>query len=73
MKTLEQTIHEFVRRDFQHQFGKPGITVKDDSEWQKLKATGTRLWLDTGDIDEATKLWGSLEPATGLSSKDSDS
>ena len=59
MKTLEQTVHDFVRQDFRHQFGKPDIAVKDDIEWQKLKAAGTRLWLDTGDIDEATKLWNS--------------
>jgi len=25
--------------------------------WRELAATGTELWLDTGDIDEAKKLW----------------
>lgn len=59
MKALEQTVHEFVRRGFNHQFGKPGIAVKDDAEWRKVKDAGTRLWLDTGDMDEATKLWNS--------------
>jgi transaldolase len=59
MKTLEERIHEFVRRGFHHQFGKPGIAVQDDPEWRKIKDAGSRLWLDTGDLEEATKLWNS--------------
>ena len=59
MMTLEKRVHEFVRQDFKHQFGKPAIAVKDDLEWRKVRDTGTRLWLDTGDIDEAGKLWNS--------------
>ncbi|HUJ11040.1 MAG TPA: transaldolase family protein [Verrucomicrobiae bacterium] len=59
MMTLEKQVHEFVRQDFKHQFGKPAVAVKDDPEWRKVRATGTRLWLDTGDIDEAGKLWNS--------------
>ena len=57
MMTLEKRVHEFVRQDFKHQFGKPAIAVKDDPEWRKVRDAGTRLWLDTGDIDEAGKLW----------------
>jgi len=57
MSTLKQTIHEFVRRDFKHTFGKPTVAAQPDPEWAKLKATGSRLWLDTGDLDEAGKLW----------------
>ncbi len=59
MKTLHERIREFVRRGFNHSFGKPAIAVQDDPEWRKLRQTGTRLWLDTGDIEEATKLWNS--------------
>ena len=59
MQNLEKTIHEFVRHEFNHQFGKPSIPVKADAEWQKIRDAGSRLWLDTGDIDEATKLWNS--------------
>ncbi len=59
MKTLHERIREFVRRGFNHPFGQPGIAVKDDPEWRKIRQTGTRLWLDTGDIEEATKLWNS--------------
>ena len=28
-----------------------------DPFWKALKAAGTELWLDTGDIDEAAKIW----------------
>ncbi len=33
------------------------IHAEGDSFWQALKATGTELWLDTGDIDEAGRIW----------------
>src|SRR5664280_3363354 len=50
---------DFAREGFKHQFGKPSVAVKDDPEWRKVRDAGTRLWLDTGDIDEAGKLWNS--------------
>jgi transaldolase len=56
---LESSVQAFVREGFTHQFGKPAVGVKDDPEWRKVRDTGTRLWLDTGDIDEAGKLWNS--------------
>jgi transaldolase len=59
MMTLEKRVHDFAREGFKHQFGKPSVTVKDDPEWRKVRDAGTRLWLDTGDIDEAGKLWNS--------------
>jgi transaldolase len=59
MNALEQTVHEFVRRGFDHHFGHSAIAVQDDPEWRKLRAVGSRLWLDTGDVEEATKLWNS--------------
>ncbi len=33
------------------------IVSRKDPFWQKLRAVGTELWLDTGDIDEASKAW----------------
>ena len=33
------------------------IVAKPDTFWQGLKNAGTELWLDTGDIDEAEKIW----------------
>lgn len=59
MMNLESSVQAFAREGFAHQFGKPTIAVKDDPEWRKVRDTGTRLWLDTGDIDEAGKLWNS--------------
>ena len=59
MNTLDNRIHEFVRTGFTQHFGKPSIAIKDDPEWRKIRDTGSRLWLDTGDMDEAGKLWNS--------------
>jgi transaldolase len=59
MMSLESSVQAFAREGFAHQFGKPAVAVKDDPEWRKVRDTGTRLWLDTGDIDEAGKLWNS--------------
>ncbi|MGO9246820.1 MAG: transaldolase family protein [Verrucomicrobiia bacterium] len=59
MISLESSVQAFAREGFAHQFGKPAVAVKDDPEWRKVRDTGTRLWLDTGDIDEAGKLWNS--------------
>ena len=33
------------------------VTVRHDPFWQSLRATGTELWLDTGDMDEAEANW----------------
>ncbi len=59
MMSLESRVQEFVREGFTHQFGKPAVAVKNDPEWRKVRDTGTQLWLDTGDMDEAGKLWNS--------------
>jgi len=59
MMSLESRVQEFAREGFTHKFGKPSVAVKDDPEWRKLRDVGTRLWLDTGDMDDAGKLWNS--------------
>lgn len=33
------------------------IEAEADPFWQALQRTGTELWLDTGDIDEASRIW----------------
>ncbi len=35
------------------------VTAKYDPFWQSLRSTGTELWLDTGDMDEAEANWTS--------------
>ncbi len=54
---LKAKTKEFVLKDFDHNFGQPGAEVKPDDNFQKLRDAGTRLWLDTGDIEQAEKLW----------------
>ncbi len=35
----------------------PEVTAQKDPFWESLQSTGTEIWLDTGDIDAASKLW----------------
>ena len=53
---LAEKVHTLVLKGFTHEFGKPAKAASPDAEWQKVVAAGTTLWLDTGDIDEASKL-----------------
>lgn len=57
MDTLETRVHDLVLEGFDHRFGTPRQTLQPNPEWRKLRDVGTRLWLDTGDIDEAAKLF----------------
>jgi transaldolase len=54
---LVQAVQAFVRKDFTYEFGHPKMAVREDPEWRKVRDTGTRLWLDTGDLAEARALW----------------
>ncbi|UCB46520.1 MAG: transaldolase [Spirochaetota bacterium] len=38
-------------------FKEDPIEPVSDPFWQSLRSTGTELWLDTGDLDEASKSW----------------
>ncbi|AKJ64092.1 transaldolase family protein [Kiritimatiella glycovorans] len=52
-------VHRLVE-DERARFEEPPSAIPHgDSEWHKLQETGTRLWLDTGDIDQAAELWTS--------------
>ena len=57
MGAIASCVKELVREGFDHQFGKPRVPKKADAEWQKLRDAGTTLWLDTGDLEVATRLW----------------
>ncbi len=37
----------------------PGPAAASDPFWKSLRALGTRLWMDTGDLQAAEKLWTS--------------
>ena len=56
-EAIADVTYEMARRDLSHRFGRPGIGFREKPVWQKLRALGTRLWLDTGDIDIAKTLW----------------
>lgn len=55
--TLHDTVHAFVRQGFTHAFGEPRVDLAKDAEWTKVRATGTQLWLDTGDMEEALQCY----------------
>ena len=59
MGSFENTMRELARRGFDHEFGKPRIDGEKNGIWDVLVAAGTELWLDTGDLEEATRLWSS--------------
>ena len=54
-KELRSTIRDFILsgiNESQSEF-------HPDPFWQNLKKTGTELWLDTGDMEEASEIWTS--------------
>ncbi|MBA4321366.1 MAG: transaldolase [Odoribacter sp.] len=53
MLDSEKKIVDFLRKDLHE---KP-VTAKRDPFWESLRKTGTELWLDTGDMDEALGNW----------------
>ena len=56
---IASRVKQLVREGFNHEFGKPRIAGKADTEWRKIRDAGTTLWLDTGDMEEAARLWNS--------------
>jgi transaldolase len=54
---LEQRAMELAKEGVAFEPGNPVTTPKPDPEWAKVRAAGTELWLDTGDLDEAAKLY----------------
>ena len=51
--TYNEKLTAFIRAGIDD---KP-VTPKHDPFWQSLHSTGTELWLDTGDMDEAEANW----------------
>lgn len=56
-EAIADTTYDLARRDFSHQFGYSQADFREKPVWQQLRAMDTRLWLDTGDIEEAKELW----------------
>jgi transaldolase len=49
-------IHKFIRESFHPHFGQL-TSSKSNPVWQQLSKLGSRLWFDTGNIDEAQQRW----------------
>jgi transaldolase len=56
-ETIGEIAYDIAHRGSSHQFGYPEADFREKPIWQKLRALGTRLWLDTADSDEAERLW----------------
>ena len=53
MADLSTRISDFVWKNLNEKH----VTGKSDPFWESLQKTGTELWLDTGDMDEAEANW----------------
>lgn len=53
--TQKEEIKEFIIRGVEEE----KVNQKDDSTWKQLKDAGSELWLDTGDIEVAERIWSS--------------
>lgn len=53
--SVAESLKELALGGLDHESGR--IASRKDDFWRKLRATGTEIWLDTGDIDEASRLW----------------
>ena len=53
MADLNTRISDYIWKNLSEKHA----AIKKDPFWESLHATGTELWLDTGDIDEAESIW----------------
>jgi transaldolase len=54
---LEQEAHNLALEGFRPRYGELADAFPSEPVWAALRALGTRLWLDTGDLEEARGLW----------------
>lgn len=54
---LAREIHNFVRKGFLPSFGRIKETFKSETLLTRLRELGSKLWLDTGSIEQAQRLW----------------
>jgi transaldolase len=53
---ISSQIHRFIRDSFKPNFGQLN-SFKSNPVWGQLRKVGSRLWFDTGNIDEAQQRW----------------
>jgi transaldolase len=56
-KALRADMQQWVLQDFEPHFGEMGDAFEADARWKAVRQAGTELWLDTGDLESARKLW----------------
>jgi len=54
---IAEVTRDIALEGFSHRFGDASVVPREEPAWEKLRALGTRLWLDTGDVKEAAGLW----------------
>jgi transaldolase len=54
---LTAKVHEFVMDYTANKIKDEPVASSDDALWKRVVKQGSTLWLDTGDIDSASKLW----------------
>jgi len=55
MADLNTRISDFIWKNLNERY----VPAKKDPFWEALRGTGTELWLDTGDMEEAEANWSS--------------
>jgi transaldolase len=53
---ISSQIHRFIKESFKPHFGQLNF-FKSNPVWEQLRKIGSRLWFDTGNIDEAQQRW----------------
>jgi transaldolase len=54
-QSVSDLVHDFVLEKSAQE--EKVLSFSEDSFWKGLRGVGTELWLDTGDIDAASKIW----------------
>jgi transaldolase len=54
-QSVSDLVHDFVLEKSAQE--EKALSFSEDSFWKGLRGVGTELWLDTGDIDAASKIW----------------
>jgi len=54
---LSRRVRDLVRQDFAPRFGELQGQWASHPLWDQLRRLGTELWIDTGDMDAAAKIW----------------
>lgn len=55
--SIEQEARTLALAGFRPRYGELADAFPSEPVWRALRALGTRLWLDTGDLEEAQALW----------------